>query len=237
MPNYVKNILSFDGDPAQVSRLLAAIQGENGPMDFNKLIPMPSKLEIESGSRTTVGFKEYMGFLGETGCHTELEDNYLAAHPEINREEWELGNQAYQNIQKYGCPTWYEWRGTKWNASNAEIAERQLSFLTAWNAPKPILEKLSQMFPSITIHHVWADEDIGHNCGERKSWTLAPGDVLLFEPDPPDRVVITRMEVYEPEEVEEPDLTGDIFTEAFRRLPLSQQYRLLASLLADFHLQ
>lgn len=171
MPNYVKNILSFDGDPAQVSRLLAAIQGENGPMDFNKLIPMPSKLEIESGSRTTVGFKEYMGFLGETGCHTELEDNYLAAHPEINREEWELGNQAYQNIQKYGCPTWYEWRirnwGTKWNASNAEIAERQLSFLTAWNAPKPILEKLSQMFPSITIHHVWADEDIGHNCGER----------------------------------------------------------------------
>ena len=23
------------------------------------------------------------------------------------------------------------------------------------------------MFPSITIHHVWADEDIGHNCGER----------------------------------------------------------------------
>ena len=63
----------------------------------------------------------------------------------------------------------------------------------------------------------------------------APGDVLLFEPDPPDRVIITRMEVYEPEEVEEPGLTGDIFTEAFRRLPLSQQYRLLAALLADFH--
>ena len=65
----------------------------------------------------------------------------------------------------------------------------------------------------------------------------APGDVLLFEPDPPDRVIITRLEVYEPEEVEEPDLTGDIFTEAFRGLPLSQQYRLLAALLADFHLQ
>lgn len=63
----------------------------------------------------------------------------------------------------------------------------------------------------------------------------APGDVLLFEPDPPDRVVITRMEVYEPEE--EPDLTGDIFAEAFHRLSLGQQYRLLASLLADFHLQ
>ena len=44
MPNYVKNILSFDGDPAQVDRLFSAIQGENGPVDFNKLIPMPSKM-------------------------------------------------------------------------------------------------------------------------------------------------------------------------------------------------
>ena len=50
-------------------------------------------------------------------------------------------------------------------------------------------------------------------------------------------MIITRMEVYEPEEVEEPDLTGDIFTEAFHRLSYSQQYRLLAALLADFHLQ
>lgn len=54
----------------------------------------------------------------------------------------------------------------------------------------------------------------------RAELDFCPGDVLLFEPDPPDRVIITRMEVYEPEEVEEPDLTGDIFTEEFHRLPL-----------------
>ena len=171
MPNYVKNILSFDGDPAQVDRLFSVIKGENGLMDFNKLIPMPSELEIESGSRTAAGFKKYMAFLTVTSLHTEMEPAYLAAHPEIDREEWDLGKQTYQNIQKYGCPTWYEWRiqnwGTKWNASGAEVLDGRLSFLTAWNAPKQILEKLSQMFPSITIHHVWADEDIGHNCGDR----------------------------------------------------------------------
>lgn len=171
MPNYVENILSFDGDPVQVDRLFSAIQGENGPVDFNKLIPMPSELEIESGSRTAAGFKKYMEFVADTGFSTEMEPAYLAAHPEIDREEWDLGKQAYQNIQKYGCPTWYEWRiqnwGTKWNASGAEVLDGRLSFLTAWNAPKQILEKLSQMFPSITIHHVWADEDIGHNCGDR----------------------------------------------------------------------
>ena len=63
---------------------------------------------------------------------------------------------------------------------------------------------------------------------------LEPGDVLLFEPDPPDRVIITRMEVAAPEK-EEVDMTGDIFTEEFHRLSYSRQYRLLASLLSDFH--
>ena len=68
----------------------------------------------------------------------------------------------------------------------------------------------------------------------RAELDFAPGDVLLFEANPPDRVLITRLEVVEPEE-EETELTGDIFTEAFHRLPLSQQYKLLAALLADFH--
>ena len=106
MPNYVKNILSFDGDPAQVDRLFSAVQGENGPMDFNKLIPMPPELEIESGSRTTAGFKKYMAFLAVAGLHTEREPAYLAAHPEIDREEWDLGKQAFHNLQNFGCPTW-----------------------------------------------------------------------------------------------------------------------------------
>lgn len=170
MPNYVKNVLAFDGGQDQVGRLFSAIKGENGLMDFNKLIPMPPELEIEAGSRTDAGLKEYMGFAANAGARTDLETQYLTAHPEIDREEWGLGKQAYQNIQKYGCPTWYEWRiqnwGTKWNASSAEIAEGRLSFLTAWNAPKAVMEKLSQMFPTVSIHHTWADEDIGHNCGE-----------------------------------------------------------------------
>lgn len=171
MPNYVKNILSFDCDPVQVDRLFSTIQGENGPMDFDKLIPMPSELEIESGSRTAAGFKKYMAFLAVTGLHTEMEPAYLAAHPEIDREEWDLGKQAFHNVREFGCPTWYEWRiqnwGTKWNASGAEVLDGRLSFLTAWNAPKPVMEKLTEMFPTVSIHHAWADEDIGYNCGDR----------------------------------------------------------------------
>lgn len=69
----------------------------------------------------------------------------------------------------------------------------------------------------------------------RTELDFAPGDVLLFESDPPDRVIITRLEVVEPEEAEEPELTGDIFTEEFHKLSYSQQYRLLTALLAEFY--
>ena len=153
MPNFVKNILTLQGSLSESDRLLSAIQGKNGPMDFQKIIPMPSELDIESGSRTDRGLGRFSRFVVENGGLPQREAGYLAAHPEIEKEEWELGKQAYRNIQKYGSPTWYQWRiqhwGTKWNASSAEITDGQLSFLTAWNAPKPVLEKLSHMFPSL----------------------------------------------------------------------------------------
>ena len=171
MQNYVKNILSFDGDPAQVDRLFSAIQRDHSPLDFNKLIPMPTELEIESGSRTNAGFKKYMEFVADNGYIAEMESAYRADHPEIDREGWNLGKQALHNVKIFGYPTWYEWRiqnwGTKWNASSVEILDGRLSFLTAWNAPKPVIEKLSEMFPTVSIHHIWANEDIGYNCGER----------------------------------------------------------------------
>ena len=66
----------------------------------------------------------------------------------------------------------------------------------------------------------------------RTKLDFAPGDVLLFESDPPNRVIITRLE---PEKAEEPEFTGDIFTQEFHKLSYSQQYRLLTALLAEFY--
>ena len=68
----------------------------------------------------------------------------------------------------------------------------------------------------------------------RKQVGISLGDVLGIGADPPNCVILTRMEVVEPEE-EETELTGDIFTQEFHKLSYSQQYRLLTALLADFH--
>lgn len=62
---------------------------------------------------------------------------------------------------------WYDWRvkhwGTKWNSY--DIGERILEncelfycFCTAWDAPHPIIEKLSRMFPAVEIQHKFIDE-------------------------------------------------------------------------------
>lgn len=59
--------------------------------------------------------------------------------------------------------------GTKWNAygydNGVEMEDGKLKFLTAWAAPHPIMQKLSEMYPDIKFEHEWADEDIGNNCG------------------------------------------------------------------------
>jgi len=83
------------------------------------------------------------------------------------------GEKYVSNLVKYGASTWYDWAtgnwGTKWNAygydNGVEMEDGKLKFLTAWAAPHPVIQKLSEMYPDIKFEHEWADEDIGNNCG------------------------------------------------------------------------
>ena len=62
MPNHVRNMITFQGDPERIREMLTQIQDDEegfGSIDFNKLIPMPQELGIESGSRTNEGLKFY----------------------------------------------------------------------------------------------------------------------------------------------------------------------------------
>ena len=189
MPNDVENIVRINGDEQRIREMLEAIKDDEcgiGTIDFNKIIPMPESLAIEAGSRTDRGLKAYKDFIEVytlAGTRKDLdlldvplesEKAFLDARTDIKPDEWELGKQAFQNIQKYGHSTWYHWCihnwGTKWNAygydtdTNYKMGDN-LWFQTAWSAPHPILEKLSDMYPDLRFEHEWADEDIGYNCG------------------------------------------------------------------------
>ena len=173
MPNHVVNFVSFKGDDAQIKQMLSEVQNDEfgpGSISFQKLIPMPTELNIECGTRTDAGIKAYRDFLTALAS----EDAYLHSHPDIDRETFELGKKAHQNIEKYGARDWYDWHidhwDTKWDAYGYRegtdySAARELRFLTAWSAPHQVLQKLSERYPSLEITHQWADEDIGFNCG------------------------------------------------------------------------
>lgn len=191
MPNHVMNVLTLRGEPEQLLQLMESVKYDRlgaGSVDFNKIIPMPETLDIEAGSRTDRGLKFYRAFvevytLGGT-CNMdrlamipkESEEIFLRQRADIPVDEWELGKTAWNNLQRYGAPTWYEWCtqhwGTKWNSYGYDEGARGdadcgLRFQTAWSAPHPVLQKLTEQFLNVEIAHRWADEDLGRNCGQR----------------------------------------------------------------------
>lgn len=195
MPNYVKNIITVEGDKSNILKMLNNVKYDDnrfGLLDFNKIIPMPKSLDIESGSLTDIGLKEYKEFLEQyidgkmtenvLDCIKNIPEQdellYLELHRNIDPDEWNLGKTAFCNIQKYGYPTWYEWCihnwGTKWNSCGAygdkngtfNPVTNSFCFRTAWSAPHPVIKRLSEIYPDIEFTHDYADEDIGsYNCG------------------------------------------------------------------------
>lgn len=198
MPNHVMNRLHLSGDQERINKLLESVKGEDSVLDFNRIIPMPETLNIECGSRTDRGLKAYKDFVyiytfagteekDLLSIPKEKEEIFLKERPDIQRDEWELGRTAFQNEQKYGAPTWYQWAknawGTKWSAYNAEIAEdNTIIFNTAWSRAMSVIRKLAENFPDIKFEYCWADEDLGVNTGMAE---FENGEIMhdeFFEP-------------------------------------------------------
>lgn len=180
MPNWVRNEVTFEGDKEQIKRLLDTVKpdgGVLGQIDFNKVVPMPEELDIEVGSDLYEGEEMYRTFLVAEGCGLDVDiyKRWAEEHP----KKWALGKRAVANKVDYGARDWYDWRlerwGTKWNAQNLDDeASDYLHFETAWSCPREALTELSRQFPDVAVHVLYADEDIGNNCG---GFDLEDGEV------------------------------------------------------------
>ncbi len=188
MPNHVTNKLTFKGKPGEIQTLRETILSveldKTNIIDFNRIIPMPASLMITAGSATDYGIAvilfreennpslllpvmEYPWAKSE-GIKTPKDmADHLVEQKMANLID---GKKALENKKLYGYQDWYSWAcanwGTKWNSySHESDGPNEIKFDTAWSAPFPIIEKLSEMFPEIQITLEYADEDFGQNCG------------------------------------------------------------------------
>jgi hypothetical protein len=188
MPNWVQTKLTFSGDENRVSELLEFVKTESDGdiryFDLEKVIPMPQSLRITSGSSTDFGIdiikyretgdgsalKSRLSWPWVVNAGIKTVDELVEHAIEGGLADLHEGQLALDNIKNHGCKDWYDWAvknwGTKWNSSDGVYENDTLSFQTAWSLPEPVLVKLSEMFPDVRISVVYADEDIGSNCGE-----------------------------------------------------------------------
>lgn len=192
MPNHITNKIEFYGDQENINKVFDLIKGEDGCIDFEKIIPMPKELTIESSSNNELAIVCYLSNK-LTIPFEQLDKNYLAYVTNMFDPNWprtlyeerlpdrkeefdklyELGKTCCENIRKYGYIDWYDWCrdkwGTKWNAYDTYFDESTniMEFDTAWSCPLPVLDKLAEICYGYGVSFTgkWADEDRGSNVG------------------------------------------------------------------------
>lgn len=172
MPNHIANIITINESEERVQKFLEAVKGAESGFDFNKIIPMPEDLNIDSSSSGDRGMEFLMG-----------NKSALNIYNDKRREEAiRLGGKYLVNLALYGAKDWYDWRrphwGTKWNAYDVEVEGNQIFFNTAWSTPEPIFRKLAEMFPDYNIEVVYADEDCGYNAGR---FSIEDGECMRYD--------------------------------------------------------
>jgi len=148
MPNWSQNTLSVEGTPAEVANFVEQAKGENGALDFNKFIQMPEELK-----------------------NTE-QVYYADPESKAKQEAIYASNKA-----KHGFQSWYDWAcekwNTKWNAGKIDFDLQEEGkcafyiFQTAWDAPLPVIAKMSKDFPTLKFT-LTADEEGGEYYYEKE---------------------------------------------------------------------
>ena len=158
MPNHTINIVSIETNTNVQEETLALqelktdLKIKEGKFDFNGIIPMPK--ELEKGA--TLDFEnEHKDYVLEGGV-------YKPKSP-LTRKRL---------MVEYGCDNWYDFSrlhwGTKWNAYEVEILQDEdwtlfVSFLTAWDSPRGITEKIKAYCNQHNLYLGWTAEHEGEN--------------------------------------------------------------------------
>lgn len=183
MPNHVTNIIEAD------ETVIKAILNDDKLVDFCKVIPRHVDLELNGAD----GISCVAESAAELMCKEKISDHDLTSRLQsINRlrssalemdgnsfEQFVMmmrnkRNHGFYHMIDYARNAW----GTKWNAYSQNADDNtpnKVKFETAWSHPFPVLEALSNAFPDQEIKVIFADEDLGSNCG---TYVIKNGNII-----------------------------------------------------------
>ena len=184
MPNHISNKLTVSGSAERVKEIISFLIRYNEQIgeeffDFNRIVPMPKGIDIESSSEGDLGMGELLYRGARSYLYNPLHiewERAMANAPETRiANALALGKQYLLNIANHGAKCWYEWSlknwGTKWNAYDLcysvspDGKEVIFNFNTAWAGVPELMSKLVEKFPDLYFEYEYADEDRGCNTG------------------------------------------------------------------------
>lgn len=187
MPNHYTTKLQIRGSKADIAtfneRHFVRIDDEL-KFDFNTIIPMPSILRNSESSSTVDDGLAVMGSkLARQPIEAYLENKRIkekgistieGVKRLLVEQSPDCLTKALLAIEAYrqtGHTNWYTWSnanwGTKWNSYELCVTCNRptmlnFTFCTAWAPPIPIIVKLVEMYPLLTIKTKGQDECDSH---------------------------------------------------------------------------
>lgn len=166
MPNHVTNVVM--SSPEVIAQLL----DEQERPDFTQVCPYPERME-DSGDAIN-----FMVERAVTNALDLLRDGDIDDTGEFDLSTLKGSRQLVEfecmvsNVKTTGFKHTREWNlgiwSTKWNAygyKEEQSSDNKLVFDTAWSTPLNLLRELSANNIETPIVLMYADEDIGSNCG------------------------------------------------------------------------
>ncbi len=182
MPNHIENELEITGDTESLKEILDKyiypdISDQNDLfLDFQKIIPMPDKLDLPDSSIGHIGYCALYANYKSLLKHSWIPDG-ISKRVELlefleakDLRYVELAVKYRTNEKGHGYKTWYQWRnrywGTKWNSFSGKLKinaldDKRLVLIlnTAWSPPLPVIKMLSKIYEGLNLSLKYFDED------------------------------------------------------------------------------
>ena len=179
MPNYCENDLTIGGKVEEIEKFLSyarerkrRAKNSNGRMLRPEMeLPPKECVEEDEEELSLLDFNRFISYPEEFSKLDDEAHEFWKTHSrgKLNVKDWPKDG-FNQGGYDWCCTNW----GVKWNAGEVTIDEletwdgedignRCVHFRTAWAPPKPVIKKMSEMFPELQFELKYFERGMAFN--------------------------------------------------------------------------